>query len=325
GTIDKTTLYTPYGAPLITTGPDKEAKAFIGERLDDDTGLIYLNARYYDPALGRFISPDTLDPTKPGVGTNRYAYSFNDPVNLSDRSGNSVSETGGLTDSATDLSKDFGKSGSSTKSGSKNSAAEKQPDEDEPEDEPIVVAQAGPMVRPPMPFNSMRGPVPARFGPFMRGGLGPYSPQVPQTPPSGRVLGPLGPTFIGPPGYQGTVPLSRDRSPVPWDGGWPLADGFLGGFSMPLEIGRGARISRYGPETGRFGAPAGTPFDARSLRAPNEAAAGPLTEYEVTKPFNVQVGITAPAFGYRGLGIQFKTEQSFRDLRLEGYIRAIER
>ncbi|NIX78462.1 FG-GAP-like repeat-containing protein, partial [Microvirga terricola] len=82
GTIDKTTLYTPYGAPLITTGPDKEAKAFIGERLDDDTGLIYLNARYYDPALGRFISPDTLDPTKPGVGTNRYAYSFNDPVNL---------------------------------------------------------------------------------------------------------------------------------------------------------------------------------------------------------------------------------------------------
>ncbi|NIX77361.1 RHS repeat-associated core domain-containing protein, partial [Microvirga terricola] len=93
GTIDKTTLYTPYGAPLITTGPDKEAKAFIGERLDDDTGLIYLNARYYDPALGRFISPDTLDPTKPGVGTNRYAYSFNDPVNLRDPGGNAADET----------------------------------------------------------------------------------------------------------------------------------------------------------------------------------------------------------------------------------------
>ncbi|NIX77363.1 RHS repeat-associated core domain-containing protein [Microvirga terricola] len=94
GAIDKTTLYTPYGAPLITTGPDMEAKAFIGERLDDDTGLIYLNARYYDPALGRFISPDTLDPTKPGVGTNRYAYSFNDPVNLSDRSGNDTDAMG---------------------------------------------------------------------------------------------------------------------------------------------------------------------------------------------------------------------------------------
>ena len=35
----------------------------------------------------RFISPDTLDPTLPGVGTNRYAYGQNDPVNNSDPNG----------------------------------------------------------------------------------------------------------------------------------------------------------------------------------------------------------------------------------------------
>lgn len=35
----------------------------------------------------RFISPDTMDPTIPGVGTNRYAYAQNDPVNKSDPSG----------------------------------------------------------------------------------------------------------------------------------------------------------------------------------------------------------------------------------------------
>jgi hypothetical protein len=35
----------------------------------------------------RFISPDTLDPTLPGVGTNRYAYGLNDPVNKSDPNG----------------------------------------------------------------------------------------------------------------------------------------------------------------------------------------------------------------------------------------------
>jgi len=34
------------------------------------------------------IQPDWFDPTQPGVGTNRYAYSFNDPVNLKDPGGN---------------------------------------------------------------------------------------------------------------------------------------------------------------------------------------------------------------------------------------------
>jgi len=38
-------------------------------------------------ANARFISPDDWDPTVPGVGTNRYAYSENDPVNKSDPNG----------------------------------------------------------------------------------------------------------------------------------------------------------------------------------------------------------------------------------------------
>ncbi|MBL4556692.1 MAG: hypothetical protein JKP98_04370 [Rhodobacteraceae bacterium] len=49
--------------------------------------MIYLNARSMDPERGRFIQPDWLDPDQPGVGTNRYAYSFNDPVNLRDPGG----------------------------------------------------------------------------------------------------------------------------------------------------------------------------------------------------------------------------------------------
>lgn len=35
----------------------------------------------------RYISPDTMDPVVPGVGTNRYAYSENDPINKSDPNG----------------------------------------------------------------------------------------------------------------------------------------------------------------------------------------------------------------------------------------------
>lgn len=38
----------------------------------------------------RFISPDTIDPTLPGVGTNRYAYGQNDPVNKSDPNGHII-------------------------------------------------------------------------------------------------------------------------------------------------------------------------------------------------------------------------------------------
>jgi hypothetical protein len=41
-------------------------------------------------ANARFVSPDNMDPTLPGVGTNRYAYSQNDPVNKSDPNGHNA-------------------------------------------------------------------------------------------------------------------------------------------------------------------------------------------------------------------------------------------
>ncbi|MER9600384.1 RHS repeat-associated core domain-containing protein, partial [Mesorhizobium sp. M0244] len=56
---------------------------------------LYLNARYMDPVLGRFISPDDWDPTKESVGTNRYAYAQNDPVNKSDQNGHAVDPNAG--------------------------------------------------------------------------------------------------------------------------------------------------------------------------------------------------------------------------------------
>ena len=48
---------------------------------------MYLNARYYDPVLARFVTPDDWGPLLLGVGTNRYAYAGNDPVNKSDPNG----------------------------------------------------------------------------------------------------------------------------------------------------------------------------------------------------------------------------------------------
>ncbi|WP_420393374.1 RHS repeat-associated core domain-containing protein [Acuticoccus sp.] len=82
--------YQPYGEEERTevgVAPTEETRGFLGGRHDAMTGLTYLNARYYDPLIGRFISPDRLDPNTPGVGVNRYAYAANDPVNLIDPSG----------------------------------------------------------------------------------------------------------------------------------------------------------------------------------------------------------------------------------------------
>ncbi|MCA9340614.1 MAG: HNH endonuclease [Candidatus Saccharibacteria bacterium] len=45
---------------------------------------------YPDTLSVRFISPDPMDPTMPGVGTNRYSYSLNDPVNKSDPNGHYI-------------------------------------------------------------------------------------------------------------------------------------------------------------------------------------------------------------------------------------------
>ena len=62
--------------------------SFIHERFYAEAELMYLNARYYDPTLGLFLQPDWFEVTKQSVGTNRYAYSANDPVNAMDPSGN---------------------------------------------------------------------------------------------------------------------------------------------------------------------------------------------------------------------------------------------
>ncbi|PWW01521.1 intein/RHS repeat-associated protein [Hoeflea marina] len=85
GAVVESTGYKPYGRKL--NQGFQTQKSYIGERDDPETGLIYLNARYMHPDLGRFISPDDWDPTLQGVGTNRYAYAGNDPVNKADANG----------------------------------------------------------------------------------------------------------------------------------------------------------------------------------------------------------------------------------------------
>jgi RHS repeat-associated protein len=87
------TIYRPYGnwasdltAQFDSTTPT-ESYSYFGERLDADAGLLFLNARYFDPDLAMFLQPDWWEVTETGVGTNRYAYAGGDPVNGVDPGG----------------------------------------------------------------------------------------------------------------------------------------------------------------------------------------------------------------------------------------------
>jgi len=83
--------FTPYGQEMLNPNISQTCSSnykFAGYEYDSETGLYYANARYYNPRLGRFMSPDPLsgDVTDP-QSLNSYAYVENDPTNWTDPSG----------------------------------------------------------------------------------------------------------------------------------------------------------------------------------------------------------------------------------------------
>jgi RHS repeat-associated protein len=79
--------YDAFGAIRSSSGSVDNDYRFAGEQ-QDDTGLIYLRARYYDPTTGRFLSVDPKpgDPRSP-QSRNPYTYVENRPTMLIDPEG----------------------------------------------------------------------------------------------------------------------------------------------------------------------------------------------------------------------------------------------
>ena len=85
--------YDPYGKVLTATGAlaEKNPLRYRGYYYDSESGLYYLQSRYYDPATRRFVNADTYASTGQGVlGVNMFAYGLNNPVNHIDSSGKSA-------------------------------------------------------------------------------------------------------------------------------------------------------------------------------------------------------------------------------------------
>lgn len=84
--------YDAYGNITSSTGTAHNPFLFTGREYDDETGLYYYRARYYDPQSGRFIAEDPLLFID---GLNINAYVGNNPLNAVDPFGTMSSNSGG--------------------------------------------------------------------------------------------------------------------------------------------------------------------------------------------------------------------------------------
>jgi RHS repeat-associated protein len=79
GNITATYDYTPYGTTALGTPPN--GPGYTGHVNDPETNLVYMQARYYDPATGRFLSVDPVAPSASNLfAFGRYDYANNNPI-----------------------------------------------------------------------------------------------------------------------------------------------------------------------------------------------------------------------------------------------------
>ncbi len=85
-TVTQRYHYLPYGGAF---GTAPNGPGYAGNVMDP-SGLTYMQARYYDPQLGRFLSTDPVDPDPmSGMNFNRYAYADGNPYSKYDPNGRS--------------------------------------------------------------------------------------------------------------------------------------------------------------------------------------------------------------------------------------------
>ncbi len=91
GAIASTYNYDSFGNITASTGTAVNPFRYTGREIDTETGLYYYRARYYAPAVGRFLEED---PIQFDGGPNFYSYVHNSPINNIDPLGEQSSGIG---------------------------------------------------------------------------------------------------------------------------------------------------------------------------------------------------------------------------------------
>ncbi|MNO32897.1 tRNA(Glu)-specific nuclease WapA precursor [compost metagenome] len=88
GTVVNSYSYDVWGNIANQTEGISNSFKYAGEIYDQETGLYYLRARYYDPSIGRFINEDTVEGQIDNpLSLNLYTYVHNNPLRYTDFSG----------------------------------------------------------------------------------------------------------------------------------------------------------------------------------------------------------------------------------------------
>ena len=264
---------------------------YRGYYLDDETGLYYLNARYYDPEIGRFISPDSTEYLSPENinGLNLYAYCGNNPVMNVDPSGTEWWNPLSWFDNLSNIGKII--IGVVAFIGAVA----------------LTVATGGALA--PMfitlGIGLVSGTLIGGFGAVISSG-GDWS-------------------------QFGKGAFDGFSDGMLWGGIFALAgatfgaikyavkgrQGAIAGTTKMTTIKKGQTFDRFGSEYGKFITDVGTPASKLALPATNS---GVKLTLQATKNFRVFTGIVADGFGGTGGGVQYVLRYSIKTLLEKGWL-----
>ena len=262
--------YDAWGKCTVTNATgyavgDKNPFRYRGYYYDTETGLYYLNSRYYSPEFGRFINADSQLNLKDGIpGYNLFAYCNNNPIMYSDPSGHSFilaciivgAVLGGL-------------------AGGYIAAKSSK-------------AQTG-------KINGWTAAGGILAGGVL-GGLAGWG--------IGAAITAIGAAATGATGTAAApiVEQAVEKTSTALQTYYPPNNGFSGAIER-ISLDVGTILQRTGDLAGRFAAPAGTP--SQMLALPYDKIGQATTYLQTTQPIQALSGTVAPWFGQIGGGTQY--------------------
>jgi RHS repeat-associated protein len=321
----------PFGDNVSGEGivGESERIKYTGKDWDEDAGLYYFNARWYDPGTGRFI---TEDPARDGASW--FAYVANNPLIYIDPSGlllADIFDSGiGIADEGISEAVHIEGLGGRLQEARELDAFREEEGKKAVE---FAVLMTGGMVLGSafdvgeMGFHAATGNwagvgmsatgllIPEILEPVVKTGLRW----------TGDLLSPLlrnsdviTDTRRMLPDSPNSDRLLLPESSSPARPNWPLDDGFEPGTKMIERLEPGQRIDRFGPERGVYTSPIGTPYENRALLPGTNTQ--PYGVYEVVEPLEVVSGRATPWFGEPGGGIQYLMPDSISNLINDGIL-----